>query len=188
MSNKPERSDPAFARVDDLTVEPFLEAARTRNAVPMADQARLAALYVARVAEGDRSPAQWLARRYDGTSEKTWRNRIHRLRALGLLSDAPRGGVAGGTLTALAFELLGLAAASPEVRANYEGDRKWVDLTDREWDEIARLPGAQVGSADLAMKRWLEANPDVGRELFEDWWLRVSEKPPTNGGNVSDAE
>jgi hypothetical protein len=165
----------ALGSPEQVAVEPFLVAGPRRNAVTMTEQARLALVYVLRVNAGECNPARVLATRYAGTSEKTWMNRFNRLRSLGLLTPAPRRGVAGGTLTDLGLELLGVPGLSPDLIAAYESDAEALPLTDAQALELA-------GLADWEIRQWLADNPTAGAEDQESWWNRVADRAPSHGG------
>lgn len=152
----------------DLRLRPFLDAAKTRNPVTRAEQAALAFEYCQMVRDGHRNPAAALAERFPETSAKTWANRFHRLRRLGLLTDPPRRGVAGGMLTESAAALLGFAFPR-WLLDEWRAGREYVGPTDQQRDEIAALAGASYGATDEAMKKWLAANPGAGWETIEDF-------------------
>lgn len=133
----------------------------------MADQANLALVYVMSVSAGERNPARSLAARYLGTSEKTWANRFNRLRSLGLLTPAPRRGVAGGQLTDMAHDLLGETRPGAEVVAAHEADPK-VILTDAQALEVAGLDAQDL-------QRWRTKNPLILEDL-ESWWNKMVEQ------------
>ena len=157
-----------LVRPERLLVDPFLAAGPRRNPVTMTEQARLALTYVLCVDAGERNPARALAARYADTNEKTWVNRFHRLRSLGLLTAAPRRGVAGGHLTDRAIELLSGPMPGPELVAAHEVDAE-VRLTDAQYLELA-------GLADYEIPKWLADNPTAGAEDFESWWNRKTEE------------
>lgn len=155
----------SFSSPEGLAIDAFLVAGPRRNAVTMRDQARLALVYVMRVNAGERNPARALAARYAGTSEKTWMNRFTRLRSLGLLTPAPRRGVAGGDLTDLSLDLLAVPRLGPDLVAAYEADVGAIRLTDEQRLELA-------GLARWEIPRWLSDNPTAGVEDPESWWTR----------------
>lgn len=159
-----------------LAVDPFLVATARRDSVTVAEHAGLALVYVLSVAAGERNPARALATRYPGSSEKTWTNRFNRLRSLGLLTPAPRRGVAGGELTPRAIELLGSdLRLDPRLLATYKAGAKPV-LTAAQAVELAGLP-------DWETLRWLADNPTAGVEDPEDWWNRVAESAGDRGSS-----
>lgn len=191
-----------FQTIAGMTAAPFLAARRTRNRVSDADRAQLAWWYVQQVDGGDRNPAQTLAERYPETSAKTWANHFTRMRSQSpaLLTDAPRRGVAGGSLTEHAERLLfgdavtvpygwreGFEATREVYAAQFEEEtfkreprRSWYttdaefDAAWREWESSAVEPLDFEEHLVTRSVRRIEVVPETFED-FEDWFVRQRE-------------
>lgn len=129
----------ADSHATDDVVQPFLDARLTRQSVGRVELARLALEYVTRVQNGDSHPATSLATEYPETSAGTWNNQFTKARKAGLLTDAPRRGVAGGQLTDAAWELvLGFIPKMHETTSGLLADDQLQDLINADLNERAR--------------------------------------------------
>jgi len=98
-----------LTRPGEIHLRPFLADERKRGTRrPKSDYAWLAYEYVALLERGITTPAKHIAETYGGGSAALWANRISKARDLELLTKEGTT-TAGGELTDLAWELLGLA-------------------------------------------------------------------------------
>jgi hypothetical protein len=103
----------SFVSVDALRLAPFLTDGRGRGKRSDADFAGLAVEYALLVGEGNAAPAKSLSERHGHGSPATWANRITEARRRGLLTKV-KPGQSGGSLTAKAEHLLGIADESED--------------------------------------------------------------------------